>query len=582
MLVCCLALTAGVAVAQQQPALCHGQEMTGEIKSPETLPPPLKMAGLGNSSITITAANDDATMWFTQGLNLLHDFWDYEATRAFEQSVRSDPKCAMCYWGLYQAATFRGTGVAWGNDALKKAADLAKDKKHTTEAERLYIKAAVEDQRAHEARSKHGPNTAGKEEPYKDSKETKVLRKLVAKYPNDTQAKGEPRQGTVEGQSILVAILKEHPDDSAANHYWIHAVEPGNHPELALDSAKKLGALTPASGHMVHMPGHIFYRTGDYETARASFMNSMHVDEAYMQAQQVNVADDWNYVHNLMYLIANLTEAGRLSEATEISAKLTKARGTAGATLYRQAPRDGLTRLNVDLPVLLRAGEWKTAAQALEKSSPDPTLKNLAGLRQAMLDYTQGMSALEHGDTKAARQSSEALEAYLKVKPEPAAAKAATMPSMAMPPMSKDAMAAPLHSFLDVASMELNASLLLAEGRGVEADTMFTKAADAERALGYREPPMYIRPVQETRGDALMRAKRYDEAKTAYEAALKERPNSGYPLFGIAQADASAKRNSLATTDYSRLLQAWAGADADLPQMQVARAWMQSQSVSGQ
>jgi tetratricopeptide (TPR) repeat protein len=199
-----------------------------------------------------------------------------------------------------------------------------------------------------------------------------------------------------------------------------------------------------------------------------------------------------------------------------------------------------------------------------------------------MLDYTQGMSLLEHGDTKAARQSSEALEAYVKVKPDPAAAKAAPMPNMAMPPMSKDAMAAPLHSFLDVASMELNASLLLAEGRGVEADTMFTKAADAERALGYREPPMYIRPVQETRGDALMRAKRYDEAKTAYEAALKERPNSGYPLFGIAQADASAKRSSMATSDYSRLLQAWTGADADLPQMQIARAWMQSQAVSGQ
>jgi tetratricopeptide (TPR) repeat protein len=352
-----------------------------------------------------------------------------------------------------------------------------------------------------------------------------------------------------------------------------------SHPELALDSAKKLAALTPASGHMVHMPGHIFYRTGDYEAARASFINSMHVDEAYMQAQQVSVADDWNYVHNLMYLIANLSEEGRLAEATEISAKLEKARGTAGPTLYRGVPRDGLTRLNVELPVLLRAGEWKAATQALEKSSPDPELKNLAGLRQAMLDYTQGMLALEHGGVAAARQSADALEAYVKARPEE---DKSAMPGMPMSYTAKDAMAKPLHSFLDVASMELNASVLLAEGRGVEADTMFTKAADAERALGYREPPMYIRPVEETRGDALMRAKRYDEAKTAYEAALKERPNSGYPLFGIAQADVAAKRSSLATTDYSRLLQAWAQADADLPQMQAARAWMESQSTTGQ
>ena len=42
-------------------------------------------------------------MWFDQGLNLLHDFWDYESARAFEQAVRVDPNCAMCYWGLYNA-----------------------------------------------------------------------------------------------------------------------------------------------------------------------------------------------------------------------------------------------------------------------------------------------------------------------------------------------------------------------------------------------------------------------------------------------------------------------------------------------
>src|SRR5205807_2557149 len=122
-------------------------------------------------------------------------------------------------------------------------------------------------------------------------------------------------------------------------------------------------------------------------------------------------------VHNLMYLIANLMEAGRVAEASEISAKLTHARGTAGGTLYRQTPRDGLTRLDVGLPVLLRAAEWKAATEALEKSSPDPELKNLAGLREAMLDYTRGMLALEHGGVKAARQSADALDAYVKTKP---------------------------------------------------------------------------------------------------------------------------------------------------------------------
>src|SRR5262249_34963127 len=143
-----------------------------------------------NGSIAITAANDDAKMWFNQGLNLLHDFWDYEAARAFEQAVRSDGNCAMCYWGLYQAAAFRGSGQGWGDTALAKAVELAKDKERSSKSEQLYIGAAVADSKEKAARSKHGPNTGGgKNVPYKESKETKILRDLVKRYPEDVQAR---------------------------------------------------------------------------------------------------------------------------------------------------------------------------------------------------------------------------------------------------------------------------------------------------------------------------------------------------------------------------------------------------------
>jgi hypothetical protein len=64
---------------------------------PEKLPPSIRMSGIGNAHMEITAT-PEAQMWFDQGLNLLHDFWDYESARAFEQGVRVDPQCAMCYW----------------------------------------------------------------------------------------------------------------------------------------------------------------------------------------------------------------------------------------------------------------------------------------------------------------------------------------------------------------------------------------------------------------------------------------------------------------------------------------------------
>jgi tetratricopeptide (TPR) repeat protein len=586
-------LTAGMLAggASAQQPMCHGAAVSGSLIPPEQLPSPVRMTGIGNSSMKIRAS-EEAQAWFNQGLNLLHDFWDYEAARAFEQAVRTDPKCAMCYWGLYQAEVFGSADVPAGQRALDRAVAL---KKHVRKAERLYIEAAVAEHKA--ALDAMGPTVlpkktvVSKDAPHVDSAETKLYRRLVALEPRDVQAsiflaeslrdgfdeKGEPRAGTAEAQRILQSILKEHPNDSAANHYWIHAVEAGNRPELALASAKKLGMLTPASGHMVHMPGHIFYRTGDYESAREAFLASMHVDEEYMRTQKVGVADDWNYVHNLMYLIADEMEAGRFHEAMQISKKLRDARGDVGPTLYRQTPRDGLTRISVELPVLLRAGAWTSAAERLERGSQDAALKNLEELRVSMLDYVRGMEALDRHDVKFAEARSDALDAAVKQKP----AEDAKDMQLGMS-MSKDAMAKPVYSYLDVAAMELRGSVLLAQGQAEQSGAMFAKATEAERDLGYREPPFYIRPVEEARGDALLRARRYDEAKQAYEAALKQRPESGFALYGVAQADAGARRTAEATKDYAHLLNAWANADADLPQLKGARAWMEGQTANGE
>jgi hypothetical protein len=75
-------------------------------------------------------------MWFDQGLNLLHDYWDYESARAFEQGVRVDPQCAMCYWGLYQAESFyHSTAPGLAGRALRQADAM---KEHVSAREGLY------------------------------------------------------------------------------------------------------------------------------------------------------------------------------------------------------------------------------------------------------------------------------------------------------------------------------------------------------------------------------------------------------------------------------------------------------------
>ena len=95
---------------------------TREELPPEKLPPPQKLTGIGNSHIRITA-KPEAQIWFDQGLNLLHDFWDYESARAFQQSIRVDPQCAMCYWGMYQAERFGHSNSKYYADPMLKKAN---------------------------------------------------------------------------------------------------------------------------------------------------------------------------------------------------------------------------------------------------------------------------------------------------------------------------------------------------------------------------------------------------------------------------------------------------------------------------
>jgi hypothetical protein len=156
----------------------------GGSTPPDKLPPPIVIAGLGNSSMAITTASPEAQKWFNQGLNAFHDFWDYESARAFEQSVRLDPNCAMCFWGLYHAEAFRGLEDMFSHVALLQAEKLAK---HATPAEKLYIAAAKEGEKADlAAKKKRGNspkenawNITGVATPHIDSKQTKILRKLA-------------------------------------------------------------------------------------------------------------------------------------------------------------------------------------------------------------------------------------------------------------------------------------------------------------------------------------------------------------------------------------------------------------------
>lgn len=343
-----------------------------------------------------------------------------------------------------------------------------------------------------------------------------------------------------------------------------------------------LADLAPKSGHMTHMPGHIFYRVGDYERAQQSFDLSTSVDEAYMREQHVAADDDWNYVHNLMYSIANLLEQGRMMDAANASHKLTLARGVRASTLYPWSTRDAITRLDPMLPLWLRSANWdameKTLAQAPEQPAQFPNLKVLS---VSLMDFAKGMQAVDAKDYASAKRLSAEMDAQLwRASQEPKEEKKKDDDKAIQTPVNQTAPTDPnleaMLKNLAVLSLELRSAILIGDGKTPEAEALLKQAQKEEVDLGYREPPAFIQPVAEFEAAQLEKAGKKDEAEKAWKQALTDRPNSGYPLFGLAGMAAAAGDTAKAREAYTQFLTAWKHADQNLPQVTAALEWMQA------
>ena len=227
----------------------------------------------------------DAQREFDEALTLLDSFNPQEAIRRFASAARRDPSLAMAQWGIALAygpdinTEYSLARAANARDALARAHRLEGG---ASDVERALI--AALDQRY----AAHGQaEVEGAQRRY-----ATAMGDVVKRFPGDLEAAtlyaeslmdlqpwntwstdGKPAGETPRVLEILRGILERDPGAIQANHLFIHAIEASPHPEEGLASARRLAALRlePGAEHLVHMPAHIFDRTGDYEDAiRAS------------------------------------------------------------------------------------------------------------------------------------------------------------------------------------------------------------------------------------------------------------------------------------------------------------------------
>ena len=524
--------------------------------TPETLAGWAKGAqlfdGLGTFHRKITTRSPLAQKYFDQGMRLLWAFNHDEATRSFAKAAKIDPSCASCYWGValtlgpnYNMPMMSSARGRVGWEALRKARSNAR---RATPVERALIAAVAKRYRGvEEVDPSNSKPLLGA---YVDA-----MRAVAAKYPNDLDVQtmyaeglmntnpwklwnedGTANPGTDQIVSTLRSVLEKDPNHPGANHYYIHAVEASQHPDLAIRSAEVLNGMMPSAGHLEHMPAHILQRVGRYEEAAEANRKGAAADLAYIKATAPPDYYPMYLIHNFQFLGSAAGMEGRRAEA--ITA-LKKARAHIPDDLLFGMP--GLDwSASFVYDGYVKFGMWD---EMLAEPAPSPRLPG------ATISYLQSRAS-----ALAAKGRIDEAKAEL-------AKSAQAISAVPEEATQGNNQAKPLY---DVGQLKAEARIAGAEQRRDEAVRLLAEAVSLEDKLAYNEPSDMIFPTRHLLGAGLLAAGRPGEAEAVYREDLRRNPKNGWAYFGLSQALAAQKRDAEAAAARGQFEQAWQRADIQL------------------
>ena len=495
----------------------------------------------------LSTKNAQAQLFFDQGLGLIYALDNVGAADAFQHAATLDPNMAMADWGVAYALGADFYYHTPGDpareraayDALQNALTLSA---HGPEVERAYITAL----------SKRycncpKPNREQLAVDFKDA-----MRGLAQSYPDDLDAStlyaqsimnlspwalwnadGTPWAGTPEIVSVLESVLKRDPRHIGAAHFYIHAVEGSPNPERALAYANVLPSLAPSIGHIVHMPAHIFIRTGDYLAAEDACAKAARLDEKHMQdSSKAHMFTVLSYLHDLYFLATAASLDGHDTTAKEAADKLVDQVGPHGKEMPQLE-----SFLTVQPAVLVRFSRWD---DILKLPPPSANLK----IANSMWHFARGVALAATGKLEAAEVEHQAVtEAWERTAPDE---------SFAMSPNKT-------RDILAIASAVMVAKLAMARNEKSEAIRQFRHAVAIQDRLQYAEPPTWFYPVRESLGAALFLDGQVREAEQVFREDLQRNPRNPRSLFGLLQVLRSRGMSYDAGFVQRELQAAWKG-----------------------
>jgi tetratricopeptide (TPR) repeat protein len=479
--------------------------------------------GTGALHHPIRTASAETQQLFDQGLTLFYGFNREAARQSFLRASSADPAAAMPFIGLALVAGPNLNSdptraeIDAGCAAARKAKSLARQA-----AERGYADALVGRYCAgltFDSATGYAIDTGELFQQRPDDPDAAVLYadSLISLRPRSAEQ-------NVELVAVLEQVLQRWPAHVGANHYYIHAVEGSRSPERALPSARRLETLVPSIGHLLHMPAHIYSRTGDYPRAIQSNERATAADLAYIRANGDSDEQRMYYHHDLESLAVAAGAAGRFAVAHRA--------GAAAASHAHFSPVLGF--------VLLRFNRWEDALRLPAPAAtalPDPLwyhfVRSVAHARLGQLP--QAASERDHFRRLARNLAADTIYRQNRAT-----------------------------RIVDVLSAVVDARIDAARGETAAAIESWERGVKAQDLLEYHEPPPVYYSVRESLAAAHYQARQLPQAEAVFREDLARNPRNPRSLFGLWQTLAALGRRDQAEATKRLFDAAWAGSDTTL------------------
>ncbi|MCL4207490.1 MAG: hypothetical protein KJ000_33825 [Pirellulaceae bacterium] len=524
-----------------------GRVIEDTARSEELASPAKLYSGFQGYARKVTTDSAEAQRWFDQGIQLLYGYNHDEAIRSFERAAEIDPSCAMAWWG---SAYARGLHI--NNPEMSEEQSRLADEAARRAVAALDRETPVERALVQAVRHRYQWPVPKDRTPL-DQQYAAAMEAVWHQFPDDPDVgalyaeslmtlqpwdlwtgAGAPKGRTLEIAAVLERTLVKAPLHPGANHFYIHAIEASPWPEKGIEAAERLTSLVPGSGHLVHMPSHIFMRVGRYDDAVRANQQAIKADEAYFALAPKPDFYSLYFIHNIHFLAYAAMMEGRYQTAIDAAKKIEKLIPPDFLENYVTIA-DGF--MPTALHVLIRFGKWQ---QILDEPEPDAWRR----FSRAERHFARSVAFSALGETNKARRELQRLDEVAKELTDEWK-------------MGNNSAA----EVLAIARTMAEGELAYREGDAERAFALLRQAVELEDNLRYDEPPGWMQPVRHALGALLLADNRPAEAESVYRADLVRHPNNAWSLLGLQQSLQSQGKTRESEFLAPQVEQAWARAD---------------------